>query len=243
MARSTLSVFVSSLLLAGLAAGQTADKDRLIADLEHDLTESIRLLTDWGGLTRFGSDNAELGPPKPGETRVVFFGDDVFAGWTSLKHLNRGIERQTTPQMLVRFRQDVIELKPKVVVIQGGSNDIAGMMGPATQGTAAENIRTMVELAQLHGIKVVLASVTPVCDCQGKTWSDRRTVGRLRGVNEWLESYAKSTGAVYADFYSPLLEGRWFKKAWTVDGLVPNEAGYAALAPVAEAAIAKALGR
>ena len=239
MARSTLSVFVSSsLLLAASLLGQSADKDKLIAGLEEDLAAHIRLLTDWGGLTRYGSDNSEL---KPGAAPVIFFGDDVFAGWTSLKHLNRGIERQTTPQMLVRFRQDVIELKPKVVVIQGGSNDIAGMMGPATQGTAAENITTMVELAKLHGIRVVLASVTPVCDCQGKVWSDRRTVGKLRGVNDWLEAYAKKAGVGFVDFYSPLVQGRSFRKELTVDGLVPNQAGYAVLAPIAERAVAAAV--
>jgi len=227
-------------VVAGALLAQTAapDKDREIAELEAELTAHIRMLTDWGGLTRFGSDNAEL---KPGAAPVIFFGDDVFAGWTSLKHLNRGIERQTTPQMLVRFRQDVLDLKPKVVVIQGGSNDIAGVMGPATQGTAADNIMTMVELAKLHGIRVVLASVTPVCDCQGRTWSDRRTVGKLRGVNEWLVSYAKKAGVGYVDFYTPLLQGRALKKEWTRDGLVLNEAGYAVLAPIAEKAIAEAL--
>lgn len=236
MALFTLLVFASSLSLLA----QTTDKDRLIAELEQDLAAHIRMLADWGGLNRYGSDNAEI---KPGSAPVIFFGDDVIEHWSALKHLNRGIALQTTPQMLVRFRQDVIELKPKVVVIQGGSNDIAGVMGPATQGTVAENIKSMVELAKLHGIKVILASVTPVCDCQGKTWSDRRTVGRLRGVNEWLETYAKQAGVGYLDLYTPLLQGRALKKEWTADGLVPNDAGYAVLAPLAEKAIAAALAQ
>jgi lysophospholipase L1-like esterase len=236
MARFTLSVFASCCALLA----QTADPAREIALLEEELAAHIRLLADWGGLNHYGSENAEL---KPGAAPVILFGDDAFAHWTNTKYLNRGIARQTTPQMLVRFRQDVIELKPKVVVIQGGSHDIAGVMGPATQGTVAENMKSMVELAKLHNIKVILASTTPVCDCHGKTWSAKRTVGKLRGLNEWLEQYAKQSGAHYVDLYTPLLQGRSFKPELTLDGLVPNQAGYAVLAPILETAIQSALAK
>jgi lysophospholipase L1-like esterase len=154
--------------------------------------------------------------------------------------LNRGIKHQATPQMLVRFRQDVIALKPKVVVILGGANDFAGFAGPATEGTISENIMTMTELAKLHGIKVVLASVTPVCDCF-QILSARRPPGRIIGLNGWLKGYAAKVGAGYADVYSVLAQGRNMKQELTVDGLIPNAAGYALMAPVFEKAIAEAL--
>ena len=130
-----------------------------------------------------------------------------------------------------RFRQDVIALQPKVVVILGGANDFAGYAGPATEGTVSENIMTMAELAKLHGIKVVLASVTPICDCY-QILSARRPPGRILGLNGWLKGYAARAGAVYADVYAVLAEGRTMKKKLTVDGLLPNAEGYALMAPV-----------
>lgn len=206
------------------------------------------LATDWAGLTRYGSDNAELRAPKPDENRVVFLGDQITEKWPELAffpgkpYLNRGISRQTSAQMLVRFRQDVIVLKPKVVVIQAGSNDLAGVTGPATEPMIAENIMSMVELAKFNGIKVVLASVTPVCDCYTNQTA-RRAQGKILGLNGWLKSYAAKSGSVYLNYYAALAEGRDFKKELTDDGLVPNAAGYAVMAPLAEKAIAEALGK
>lgn len=181
---------------------------------------------------------------------MVFLGDEITEMWSNSKasvfrgkaFLNRGIGRQTTPQMLVRFRQDVISLKPKVVVIQGGSNDLAGYAGPATEGTISENFMSMTELAQANGIRVVLASLTPVCDCF-KPLTERRPPGKIIGLNGWLKGYAARSGAVYLDYYSALVEGRAMKKELTVDGLVPNDAGYERMASLAEQAIAQALGR
>ena len=232
-----------------LLGGQPVDPAQTIADLERELAEHIRLLTDWGGLVRYGSENAELGPPAPGVDRVVFLGDEITERWgrgnakffPGKPYLNRGIARQTTPQMLVRFRQDVIGLKPKVVVIQGGSNDFAGYAGPATEGTIAENFMSMTELAKVHGIRVVLASVTPVCDCFQPV-TERRPPGKIIGLNGWLKGYAQRSGSVYLDYYSALVQGREMKKELTVDGVVPNDAGYEAMAPVALRAIAEALG-
>lgn len=236
-----------AVLLLGLAAvlpAQTDNPAKLIEQLEAENKAYLRLLSDWGSLVRYGSDNAELRPPAPGVKRVVFFGDDVFDQWPDFfpgkPYLNRGISHQATPQMLVRFRQDVIALQPKVVVIMGGSSDFAGYAGPATEGTISENIMTMTELAKLHGIKVVLASVTPICDCP-TIWSDRRPPGKILGFNGWLKSYAAKSGAVYADIYAVLGQGRNMKKELTVDGLIPNKAGYALMAPVFEKAIAEAL--
>jgi len=230
---------LSAALLGLPLVGQT------LAELEAENTRYLRLLSDWGQLVKYGSDNAELRAPKEGETRVVFFGDDIFEKWEKFfpgkpSYLNRGITSQATPQMLVRFRQDVIALKPKVVVILGGANDFAGYAGPATEGTITENFETMVELAKLHGIKVVLASVTPICDCYALL-SARRPPGRILGLNGWLKGYARRSGSVYADLYAVLAQGRNMKKELTVDGLIPNEAGYALMAPVLEKAIAEAL--
>ena len=239
------------LLGLGVAVqAQTANPAEAIAELERELAAHVRLLSDWGGLTRYGSENAELGPPAPGVDRVVFLGDEITETWgrgeakffPGKPFLNRGIRHQTTPQMLVRFRQDVISLKPKVVVIQAGSSDLAGYSGPATQGTISENFMSMTELAQANGIRVVLASVTPVCDCF-KILTDRRPPGRIIGINGWLKDYAARSGSVYLDYYSALVEGRAMKKELTVDGLIPNDAGYSVMASLAEEAIVQALGK
>jgi len=206
-----------------------------------------RLLIDWGGLDRYGSEDTEVRPPKAGENRVVFLGDQMTENWTDFfpgkPYLNRGIASQTTPQMLVRFRQDVISLKPKVVVIQGGTNDLAGVTGPATEGTISENIQSMVELAQFHHIKVVLASVLPVCDCAGAKQTGLRPQGKIIGLNGWLKDYAARSGSVYLDYYAALADGRNFKPDLTADGLMPNAAGYRVMAPLAEKAIQEALAK
>src|SRR4051795_2826109 len=209
-------------------------------------TPDPRLLLDWAGLTRYGSENAELRAPKPGENRVVFLGDQITEHWSGFfpgkPYLNRGIANQTSPQMLVRFRQDVISLKPKAVVIEAGTNDIASVTGPSTEGMIAENFMSMVELAKFNGIRVVLASVTPVCDCYANQTA-RRPQGKIIGLNGWIKDYAARSGSVYLDYYDALAEGRNFKKELTNDGLVPNEAGYKVMAPLAEKAIAEALGK
>jgi lysophospholipase L1-like esterase len=249
------SLHVVLLLLSGTfglavsVQAQALDPARTIAELERELAAHVRLLSDWGGLTRYGSENADLGPPAPGVDRVVFLGDEITEMWGRSEakffpgkpFLNRGIRHQTTPQMLVRFRQDVIGLKPKVVVIQGGSADLAGYSGPATQGTVSENFMSMTELAQANGVRVVLASVTPVCDCV-KILTDRRPPGKIIGINGWLKDYAARSGSVYLDYYSALVEGRAMRKELTADGLIPNDAGYTVMAPLAEQAIIQALG-
>ncbi len=228
-----------------LALGYPLSAQELTREqLETELDAYRRVLLDWGGLTRYGSENAEL-KPQPG--RVVFLGDEITENWgpeffPGKPYLNRGITRQTAAQMLVRFRQDVISLQPAVVVIQAGTNDLASVMGPSTEGTMAEHFMSMVELAKAHKIKVVLASVTPVCDCFTKM-TGRRPVGKILGLNGWLKEYAAKNGLVYLDYYSALVEGRFFKRSFTVDGLVPNAAGYAVMAPLAEKAIADALAR
>jgi lysophospholipase L1-like esterase len=240
-------VLAGVLAMGCAASAQSAAAGQTIESLEQKLAAYHHLFTDWAGLTRYGSEDAELRPPKPGENRVVFLGDDITEHWADSgrffagkPYLNRGISGQTTPQMLVRFRQDVIALQPKVVVILAGMNDLASMMGPSTQGTMADNFMSMTELAKAHGIRVVLASVTPVCDCY-KNQTAARPQGKIIGLNGWIKDYAAESGSVYLDYYSALADGRNFKKELTADGLLPNEAGYAVMARLAEQAIGQAL--
>ncbi len=230
----------ASLLFAAAALAQTGLAQPPNAALH-------RLLVDWAGLTRYGSEDTELKPPRAGENRVVFLGDQIIENWPDFfpqkPYLNRGIAGQTTPQMLVRFRQDAIALDPKVVIIEGGTNDLAGATGPATEGTIADHIQSMVELARVHGIRVVLASVLPVCDCFGVKQTGLRPQGKIIGLNGWLRDYARREGIVYLDWYSALAQGRNFREDLTADGLLPNAAGYRAMAPLAEKAIAEALAK
>ena len=240
---------VAVILVAAALHAQNSPPEPTRDQLEQELAAYRRVLMDFGGLTRYGSDNAEL-RLKPGEDRVVFLGDDITENWGTgtakffpgKPYLNRGITRQTTAQMLVRFRQDVIDLKPKVVVIQAGTNDMARVMGPSSEGTMADHFMSMMDLAKAHGIQVVLASLTPVCDCFEKQTA-RRPPGKIIGFNGWLKRFAAETGAVYLDYYSALAEGRAMKKDLTVDGFLPNGAGYEKMAPLADKAIAEALAK
>lgn len=219
------------------------------AALEQECDAYRRILLDWGGLTYYGSEDAEL-RMRPDPNRVVFIGDEITEDWgksgagffPGKPYVNRGITRQTTAQMLVRFRQDVIDLSPKVVVIEGGTNDLASVMGPSTEGTMSEHFMSMTELAKAHGIRVVLASVTPVCDCTQPT-TKRRSPFRIMSLNKWLKDYAERNGLVYLDYYSVLAQGRLMNKDLTTNGLLPNAAGYRLMAPLAERAIAQALSQ
>jgi lysophospholipase L1-like esterase len=230
----------------GVAAQSVREAGPTVEMLEQRLAAYRHLLADWAGLTRYGSENSELRPPAAGEQRVVFFGDQITESWRLAEffpgkpYFNRGIGGQTSPQMLVRFRQDVIGLRPKVVVILAGTNDIARFTGPATKGTIADHIMSMTDLAKANGIRVVLGSITPVCDCT-KPQTDLRPQGRIADWNGWLREHAAQSGSVYVDYYSALASGRNLKPELTVDGLVPNDAGYKVMAALAEQAIAQAL--
>jgi lysophospholipase L1-like esterase len=233
------------LLLAGTLPAQDPTAGAPREQLERELEAYRMVLMDYGGLTYYGSDNTELRRSPD----VVFLGDEITENWgkgeakffPGRNYLNRGITRQTSAQMLVRFRQDVIDLKPKVVVIEAGSNDLARVLGPASEGTVAEHFMSMVDLAKVHGIRVVLCSVTPVCDCAGKKMTAIRSPGRIIAFNGWLKRFAAENGAVYLDYYGALVRGRAMNKDLTVDGFLPNDAGYEAMAPLAEKAIAGAM--
>jgi lysophospholipase L1-like esterase len=243
--------FTKILLSMGVlfvSSQSTSDCASTIAALEQRMAAQRHFLVDWAGLTRYGSEDTEIPPPVPGQDRVVFLGDEITEYWgrgaakffPGKPYFNRGIKGQTTPQMLVRFRQDVIALKPRVVVIQAGTNDLASVTGPITQGMMAENFMSLVELAKANGIRVVLASLTPVCNCYTNQ-TTLRPQGKIIGINGWLKGYAAETGSVYLDFYSALADGRDLKRELTDDGLLPNDAGYSVMAPLAEKAIAQAL--
>lgn len=249
MKKSALTILPGLLILGCLAwSPPKSDCASALSELEQRLATQKKLLWDWAGLIHYGSENTELPRPGSGEPRVVFLGDEITEMWgpgsagffPGKPYVNRGITGQTTPQMLVRFRQDVIKLNPKVVVILAGTNDLASLTGPITQGMFAENVMSVVELAKVNGIKVVLASLTPICDCYTKQ-SGIRPFGKIIGMNNWLREYAAQSGAVYLDYYSALAEGRNLKKEFTNDGLHINDAGYAVMAPLAEQAIAQVL--
>ena len=214
---------------------------------------------DYGCLSRFAAANAALAAPRPGETRVVFFGDSITDNWSKAgyggffpgrPYVNRGIGGQTTAQMLVRFRADVVELQPAAVVILAGTNDVAGNAGPVPLDAVQGNLAAMAELARVHGIRVVLASLLPVSDDkkdaagQPLVRTKDRPPETLSALNRWLAEHARSAGQGYLDYFGATAgpDGR-LKPELNDDGLHPNAAGYAVMAPLAEKAIAEALGR
>ncbi len=211
---------------------------------EHDK----QLVTDFGWLAHFKVADMKLGPPAPGEKRVVFMGDSITEGWhldspsgfPGKGYINRGISGQTTPQMLVRFRQDVIDLQPKVVVILAGTNDLAGNTGPMTLEETEANLMDMAELATANHIKVVLCSVTPAYDFP---WAPGlQPAPKIDILNAWIRGYAAAKHHAYVDYHSALKDAEdGLPRNLSHDGVHPNAAGYAIMAPLAEAGIEKAL--
>jgi len=206
-----------------------------------------QLLQDFPDLARYQAANAALPPPAPGTNRVVFMGDSITDIWGHGKkffpgkpYINRGISGQTTPQMLVRFRADVIALHPKVVVILAGTNDIAGNTGPSTPEMIEDNLTSMAQLAEFNHIRVVLASILPATSYPWKSGID--PAQEIRAINAWIHDYCDRTGAVYLDYYSAVVNPHGgMKKNLTLDGVHPNPAGFRVMAPLAEKAIAQAL--
>jgi lysophospholipase L1-like esterase len=206
---------------------------------------------DWPNLQRYAKANSELPPPAPNEDRVVFMGNSIFDFWAARfattfpgkPYIGRGISGQTTPQMLVRFRQDVIGLKPKVVVILAGTNDIAGNTGPSTLEMIENNLASMVDLAKANGIRVVLASVLPAYVYPWRQ-SVEHPAQTIVALNAWMKDYADRSGVVYLDYHSAMADERMgMKSDLSGDGVHPNEAGYGVMAPLTEAAIREALRR
>src|SRR3974390_1150763 len=203
---------------------------------------------DYGQIARYRDANAALAAPTAGENRVVFFGDSITDIWKladyfpGKPYINRGIGGQTTPQMLVRFRQDVIDLHPQVVVILAGTNDIAGNTGPMRNEDIEANYASFAELAHAHGIRVVYSSVLPVHNYteKSKDFFAQRPPSRILELNRWLKDYCTQNKIVYLDYFSALVDDKGLlKKALADDGLHPNDTGYKIMVPLAEAAIAK----
>jgi acyl-CoA thioesterase-1 len=212
---------------------------------------------DFGRLARYAAANAALPPARPEEKRVVFFGDSITDNWSApgyggffpgRPYVNRGIGGQTTAQMLLRFRADVVALGPRAVVILAGTNDIGGNGGPIALETVEDNLASMADLARSHGIRVVLASLLPVSDDKldpsGRPvlWTPGHPATTIRALNAWIADYARGNGHVFLDYFAATVDGRGLLRPdLTDDGLHPNPAGYAVMAPLAEEAIAKAL--
>ena len=214
-----------------------------------------RVLNDWPFLAKYRDADKELPPPASGEVRVVFMGDSITEGWgmkatattpgrgeffPGKPYVNRGISGQTTPQMLVRFRQDVIALKPKVVVLLAGTNDIAENTGKETLEEIGNNIASMSDLARANGIRVVLCSVLPASEFH---WhKGLEPAPKIKALNAWIKDYAAKNGLVYVDYYTSMAnEEGGLKAELSPDGVHPNKAGYEIMAPLAEAGIAEAL--
>jgi lysophospholipase L1-like esterase len=213
-----------------------------------ETAEQLQLRTDWANLARYRQANDDLPAPAPGEQRVVFMGNSITDSWAQLfptmfpgkPYVGRGISGQTTPQMLVRFRQDVVALKPAVVVILAGTNDIAGNTGPSTLEMIEDNLQSMTEIAKANGIRVVLSSVLPVFEYPWRKGLE--PAPKIVALNAWLKDYASRAGAVYLDYHSAMADARQgLPPALSSDGVHPNEAGYRIMAPLAEQAIAAAL--
>lgn len=203
---------------------------------------------DWANLNRFREDNVKLGPARTCDDRIVFMGNSITQGWKEKvpaffdgrPYINRGISGQTTPQMLLRFRQDVLNLWPKVVVILAGTNDIAGNTGPSTLEMIEDNIHSMTELAQAHGIQVVLCSVLPAYDYPWRPGLE--PAPKIVELNRRIKEYASKRGTVYCDFFSAMADERdGLPKDLSEDGVHPNKEGYAIMGPLVENAIARAL--
>ena len=209
----------------------------------------LQMHDDWASLARYREANATLGPPAPGERRVVFYGNSIIEAWARLfpeqfpgkPYIGRGISGQTTPQMLVRFRQDVVALRPAVVVILAGTNDIAGNTGPSTLEMIEDNLASMTEIARANGIRVVLSSVLPVYDYAWRP--GLAPAPKIIALNDWIRRYAATVGAVYVDYHGAMRDARdGLPPELARDGVHPTVAGYRVMAPLVERAI-EAAGR
>ena len=205
---------------------------------------------DWPNLAKYRDSNTVLPAAKAGENRVVFMGNSITEGWKRYwadefggkPYVNRGIGGQTTPQMLIRFHQDVVALKPRVVVILAGTNDIAGNTGPSTLEMIEDNLAGMAEIARSNGIRVVLCSVLPVYDYPWRPGLE--PASKIVALNAWMKHYADSTGSVYVDYHGAMRDDRQGMRAELAsDGVHPNEAGYKIMVPLVERGIAAALAK
>lgn len=239
-------IFLSLLsILTPSVAQQIADPCETLKQERQALDKTLR---DWPDLARFRDANTQLGTMAKGENRVVFLGDSITQNWDLSEsfpgkpYLNRGISGQTTPQILLRMRQDVIALKPKAVVILAGTNDIAENTGPISLEAIEDNLTSMVQLAQKSGIKVILSSVLPVARYPWRP--EIKPIEKIRALNQWMKDYSSRTGAEYLDYYSAMVDQQsGLKDELGTDEVHPNQAGYLVMNRLAHKAIGESLGR
>jgi lysophospholipase L1-like esterase len=242
---------ISALALGQPTQQQTNSAVESVRSLERYRETMIpTYMSDFGQLARYREANAALAPPKPGEKRVVFFGDSITDGWhldqyfPGKGYINRGIGGQTTSQMLVRFQQDVIDLRPAVVVILAGTNDIAGNTGPISLPDIEANFTSMAELARANGVKMIVSSVTPVHNYtpQAQNFFFQRDPAKILALNGWLKDYCAMNGLIYLDYFSAMVDDRGLlRENLATDGLHPVEAGYHIMASLAEDAVERSL--
>jgi len=199
---------------------------------------------DWANLNKYENENSHFKAPTPGEKRIVFFGDSITEGWKTIhpdffigkSYINRGINGQTTSQMLIRFRADVIQLKPKIVVILAGTNDIAGNTGPTTLEAILGNLISMSELAKANNIKTVLCSILPADDFHWR--KNIEPADKIDSLNAMILKYAKANNISYVDYYSAMAdEHKGLKSIYSEDGVHPNKEGYLVMEPIVETII------
>jgi lysophospholipase L1-like esterase len=245
MLRRTVALFIPMLLAA---CGKTPSPS--LAALHQQRTADSVMLNDFGNLARYRDSNVVLAPPSPGEQRVVFMGNSITEGWAQYfpamfpgkPYIGRGIGGQTTPQMLLRFHADVVALRPAVVVILGGTNDIAGNTGPSTLEMIQDNLQAMTEVAQANGIRVVLCSVLPAFDYPWKP--GLQPAPKIVALNRWMQQYAARTGAVFVDYHAAMKDARdGLRAEYGRDGVHPNEEGYRVMATLVEQGISLSLRR
>lgn len=206
------------------------------------------MLQDWAQLGRYHDDDVRLEAQPAVAGRVVFMGDSITDGWELSQYfkdkpyVNRGISGQTTQQMLLRMFPDVIDLHPAAMIVLAGTNDISANNGPETFQQVEENIQAMTELAQKHGVKVILCSLLPVSDYTPHPQTTHRPPEQILEINRWLKNYAAKAGADYVDYFTALVDDHgMLKDGYSKDGLHPNARGYVVMAPLAEAAIERVL--
>jgi lysophospholipase L1-like esterase len=248
-----LVTLLTTLLLSPSLAQSTSPAKPALSPLDQWRASRADLyMNDFGELARYRAENGALKPPAPGENRVVFLGDSITDNWPLAEYfpgkpyINRGISGQTTSQMLVRFQQDVVALRPKAVVILAGTNDIAGNTGPMRLEDIEANFASLEELARANGIKVIFSSVLPVHNYtpESQGFFADRSPAKILELNGWLNAYCRAHACVYLDYFGAMVDGKGLlKKELAEDGLHPNQAGYKLMAPLAEEAITKALGK